>query len=158
MVIVAIIGAAGVVLAAVIPAILERRSSQTRQDFGSSSQPITVNTTPPRLFLLRTRPTILTVSATLFTLLVIAACCFLLRPNKKLRVGVWQWPGYSPPNVAGKMHLCHEIDPVTVDVKNIREARLRLIRGDVDASVCIVDSHVHTINRGVKSDGGFMRR
>jgi serine/threonine protein kinase len=71
-------------------------------------------------------------------------------PNT-LQIGLWPYPAYAPLVVAARMGLCDGLDLRIVKVADIKEARVEMLAGHINASTCVVDSHVHTRDQNVKA-------
>jgi serine/threonine protein kinase/ABC-type nitrate/sulfonate/bicarbonate transport system substrate-binding protein len=81
-------------------------------------------------------------------------------PNE-LRVGIWRWPGYAPLMVLAKRpDLCEGLavvptefqEGITVARRHLKprdDLDRHLTADNIDASMCIVDAHIHTRGAGV---------
>jgi NitT/TauT family transport system substrate-binding protein len=73
-----------------------------------------------------------------------------VRGPNELVVGMWSYPGYAPLVVAKEMG-CEGLDLKIKAVKDIKEARVLLKNGTIDATVCVVDAHVHTRSQNIRT-------
>jgi NitT/TauT family transport system substrate-binding protein len=72
-------------------------------------------------------------------------------PDHVLRIGLWSYPAYAPLVVAAEMNLCEGLEVRVENVGDIKKARAEMMADRIDASVCVVDAHVHTRAEGVRA-------